>query len=393
MGEYSPEPPRRDLFLHHTYDAIEPENSRVLDTGPQKHDGSIVGNVETGIPGIDGDAVRVSGDADAHVSVTAQPGTLSAITTSSWVYFDNPAEPGEAVWQLDLGGNESISWSYPETMTGWHLFVGWYDGSHMRIYHGTEDTEPEQVVEESHSGNVQNDFLLQLDMSFSARIDDTRVYKTDLTTEQIRNIWRIAAERVLSPTVGRLWPTPGLPYEAGEGNERFVGTLAEKSAWVMRALDQIREARHIDDAAGAQLDNIGDLVGVRRRDGELDPQYRARIKSTFIAGRSGGTFDDILRGMAAILDTELDRIQLQRDDASIATCEITVQTVDLNESPITATDLADAAEDMVLAGHAVNVVQSNANAFTLKADGDTDDPDLGLTSDGISTGGELVSDI
>lgn len=396
MGDYSLEPPRRELFLHHTYDAIEPELDRVLDTGPQEHDGSIVGTVETRVPGIDGDAVRVEGDANSYVSINAQPGQQETITTTSWVYFEESVEPASdnVEWALTLnGGSTSLFWEFPEEFDGWHYFVGWYDGSQMRIYHGTEDEQPELVASQDESGTVDNDFLLEITMSFSARIDDTRVYKDALTREQRNNIWRMATEHVLSPAVADLWPTPGLPYEEGEGNERFAGALSEKAAWVERALDQIREARHIDDAAGTQLDNIGDLAGLRRREGELDPQYRARIKATVIAGRSGGTFRDILDAMVSILDTSYERVQLVRDDAAIAVCEITIQTTDIDNSPITQQDLTDAAQDMVLAGHDVTVVQSNQNAFTLKSDGETDDADLGLTSDGISTGGTLVEDI
>lgn len=396
MGDYSLEPPRKTLYLHHTYDAIDPELDRVLDTGPQGHDGNIIGSVETRVPGIDGDAVRVVGDKDSHVSINAQPGTMDAITLTTWINFEEAVAPtaDNVKWELELNGSfKQLTWQFPNDFTGWHYFVGWYDGSAMRIYHGTPGSQPEQVASQSESGTVDNDFVLEVDMSFKARVDDTRVYKTDLTTDQIDDIWRMAAQHTVSDEIGNIWPTRGLDYEKGKGNARLAGSLGEKTEWIERTLDQIREARHIDDAAGKQLDRIGQLLGVRRQSGEQDPQYKARIKAEAIAGRSSGTFRDILDGMAAILETEKQRIELKRDDAAIATAEITVQSVDVDDAPITISDLKDAAKDMVLAGHAVNVVESQKNAFTLIADGGTNDADKGLTSDSITTGGTLVEDL
>lgn len=397
MADYTLEPPRKDIHLHHTYDAIEPEVDRVLDTGPQGNDGSIVGDVQVRIPGIDGDAVRVEGDKNSHVSINAQPNDIPAITVASWLNFEEPVEPASnnVLWQLQLdGANTSMTWQFPETFEGWHFFLGWYDGSEMRIYHGTEDTEPELVASQAETGTVTNDFLLEVDMSFTARIDDTRVYKTDLSRDQRLNIWKLATERTLSPSVAGVWPTAALPYTEGEGNERFVGTLAQKTAFIERSLDQIREARHIDDAAGEQLDRIAELVGIRRRSGEADPQFRARIRATAIAGRSAGTFEDLLNGIAALLDkAEPDDIVLERNDTKIATADVKINANIVEESTITATDLQDAAQDMVLAGHALDVIKTNTNNFTLKADGESNDASLGLTSDSISTGGGLIEDL
>lgn len=394
MGDYSLEPPRRDVVFHYTFDAIS-DDDKVIDIGPQANDGGIQGTVDTAeVLGINGEGALFYDDQTGYVEVQDDIGDTTSLTVSVWVNLEYGVATASNNVLFNLGldsGDETLKWQFPSELSGWNYFAATFDGNTMILYHGEPGEQPRSVKQKSVTGTIETDFSLDIDIQHEAVMDSPRVYNKTLTQSQIADIWEMESSSVLADELGEVWKSPGMPYIEGLGNARLGSTLAEQTARAFRDLDYTREARHIDDANGTQLDKIGAVAGVTRRDGEADGPYRARIKATVIAGRSSGTFDDIVNGLATVLETDIESVELQLQAPGVARAFI--DSNDLSNANITGTDLANAADDMVLAGHRIGVVESQDNPFTLKQDGDTDDADLGLTSDSISTGGALISDL
>jgi len=172
----------------------------------------------------------------------------------------------------------------------------------------------------------------------------------------------------------------------------LVDALMEANDSVDENLTEIYNNTHIDSASGESLEQLGDLVGVERKTDEVEPRYRARIKAAFRAATIGTTFDQFVEFSATLLNTSTDNISFSTN------YEIRPATVRLLLSPDTATELSftlDSVADLlakgVPAGHEVLV--SETGTFTLREDGEPNSPENGLTADGITTGGTLLSDI
>jgi hypothetical protein len=224
------------------------------------------------------------------------------------------------------------------------------------------------------------------------RYDDPRIYRTALSCEEIEDLVSIGDEHNSTDLVGDAWENRGIPFRGP--NKRLGGTLAEEKDYIFRQLDYVHESYHIDKAAGEQLDSIGAVVGVNRKEGESDDKLRARIKAVATAARSQGTFADILNATASIVNTDKERVEIQFNYLSEpGTAFVYVRTSDLSPLELTPTELREILQDVVVAGHRVEVIEQGANPFTVRNDSQANDPSLGLTSDTISTGGGLVSDL
>jgi hypothetical protein len=392
MGDYSPEPPRKDLVFHHTFDNVEQD--RVVDVSPQSNDGKIVGEVTLGHAGTVGSAARLaSRDANVEVSGAADYFPLNSLAIGSWVRSDEPipASDTKVSAAITVGGTTTtLSHSANEDVSAWQFGYLTYDGTTARLWYGLRGGTP-RVVESVRLGGEASEASIQFETRRWGYVDDTRLYRTSLGEDEVRALFEIGAEHNSLLRLKQTWPSDALAFQ-GE-NRALAGTLAESIDKNFRQLDAVREARHIGDAAGSQLERIGRLVGVRRREDESDAKYRARVQGTAAAGRSSGTFDDLLSATATILDVSENRVELRTDfAANPATAFVYVRTADLEASLLTTSDLKEVLEDAVLAGHAVEVVEQGANPFTVINDTQTNDPDRGLTSDSISTGGGLTSD-
>jgi hypothetical protein len=392
MGDYSPEPPRRNLLVHHTFENVEGDT--VIDQSPQRNDGTLVGNVTLGHPGTVGTAARlVDDDADVEVAGVASEFPLDEFAIGGWSRSDDPVPAGDTnlVASLTVAGtNYTLSHTVSEAVDEWQFGYLSYDGTTARLWYARRD-ESMRLVDETRIGGEASDAAIQFETRRFGYVDDVRLYRTGLDESQLRGLFEIGAEHNSLLRLKQSWGSDAIPFRGA--NRRFAGTLAERDDTIFRHLDAIREARHIGDAAGVQLDRIGKLVGVRREEDERDARYRARISGTAIAGRSSGTFNDLLRATATIVETSESRVELQTEfSTDPATAFVYVRTADLQDSALTTSDLKSILEDAVLAGHRVEVIEQGANPFTVINDTQTNDPDKGLTSDGISTGGGLVSD-
>lgn len=392
MGQFSIEPPRRHCIAHHTFNFTT--ESKVVDISPQSTDGNIVGNVTFGHRGVVGQSARLA-DEDANVVIddldTYFP--VPSTTIASWSRSERGVPSGEYNLraQIVVGGTaHKLSHTVSESVTEWQFGALEYDGTTARLYYGRLG-EGLDCVGRTRIGGEAQQVSLQFNTDGFGFVDDTRLYRRTIGFDGIESVYKIGSEHQSVPRLKDFWPTPGIPFRGG--NRRLSGALAEETDEVRRTLDYLVEARHISSAGGEQLDSIGRVGGILRRENESDEVYRARIQGTLAAGRSSGTFEDLLEATATILETDIGAIELDTDFAADpAKAFVYVQSSDLDNTPLDAADLTAILEDAVLAGHEIEVVEQGTNPFTLINDQQTNDPAKGLTADGIQSGGGLVSD-
>lgn len=393
MGDYTLEPPRRDLIVHHTFDRVD--NDRVVDYSPQAIDGSVVGNVTFGHTGITGQAARMK-DEENHVTISGLSEflPLDETTVSTWGRSERPvpADRVNATATVTVNGTtQTLTHDEDGTVEGWEHALLWFDGTEAVLYYGTEETSLRRVASTDISGSVDSFDVTVFSRGY-AYVDDVRVYRTALDIEHVDNLHELALASSGAEFMREEWENDGIPFRGA--NEQLGGALAESDMETFRQLDAIREARHIRSAAGRQLDRIGAIAGINRKEGESDGKYRARIKATMIASRSDGTFEDILNATASILETDTERVEIQTSfDSDPAEAFVYIRIVDVEDTTLTASEIEDILQNTVVAGHEVTVVEQGSNPFTFIDESMANNPERGLTSDSMSTGGGLVSDL
>lgn len=186
------------------------------------------------------------------------------------------------------------------------------------------------------------------------------------------------------------WDNGGIAFAEGTNTYGLVSALLHQAARVSYDAAGISSATHIDTASGEALDKIARLVQLDRKDGESDAKFRARIKVKFRVGNMGTTFDEFSEFTATVLDTDVDNVAFALDGHEAAV-QITADSQVYDNSPMTRAEVKQFLEEGVPAGH--EVVITEAGTFLLKVDGEADTAENGLTSDSISTGGTLASDV
>jgi len=201
----------------------------------------------------------------------------------------------------------------------------------------------------------------------------------DLNFADDRNVKDGVSEWDIPPTV-----------QKESNNYSLLRGLFQSVDEVDESLEIIYDGHHINTASGEDLDEIGKFVGVDRESNESDSRYRTRIKARFRAATIEPTTDNFTEFVAAILATDIDNFTILREQFRP---EVTVSAQgDVWESRnLNVQTLVELLEDGVPAGHAVNIQEQGT--FRLKVDGEVNDPDQGLTSDSIETGGTLASDL
>lgn len=190
---------------------------------------------------------------------------------------------------------------------------------------------------------------------------------------------------------GNAWES-GIAFGPGTNTYRLMDSLLTEMNRIDDSLEDIYEQHHIDSATGRDLSKIGDLVNVPRETGEGDERYRARIKAIFRAATIGTNYDEFVEFVASVLDTDIDNIEfLTSYGARPATVDVSAESEVYDSVNLTPTDLRELLGGGVPAGHEVRIIEGGT--FRLKADGDTDQPEQGLTSDAISSGGTLAGDL
>lgn len=408
MTEYSREPPRKDLVLHLTFDDRSQDNEP-LDLSPQGHAASAV----TGSVFLEPGSVGVGFSFDGSTYIDLPTGIISDTESFTVAFSLDPEDRPDEQRLVSLRGDITFTTRLTaandlEVWTGtWHTvqtnvtepvhFSFTHDASTdenvVRIDGKKVLTYTEAIASDADSNRIG---ASGFDASAKAHsiIDEVRVYRKILPVDQQVDLFEIGSVHGQLDNLGDAWDNPGIPYRIGAANANLSGALGEAHDANFRDLDRIRDAIHIDSASGIELDRKGRDHGILRKTGESDAVYRARIKGTLAAGRSRGTFDDLLETTAVVVETTEDRIFIDEQfDTDPATAFIYVRSEDLDEANLTASDVTAILKDAVPGGHDVQVVKQGANPFTVIDDTQANDPDQGLTSDSIATGGGLVSDV
>lgn len=185
------------------------------------------------------------------------------------------------------------------------------------------------------------------------------------------------------------WPRPSTS-ERNSNNRALLRALVTSLDSIDESLEQIYNEHHINSSTGSELDRIGQFVGVTRQSNESDSRYRTRIKARFRAGTIEPTTDNFSEFVATLLETSINNFSLTLPQGQ-PVINVSAQSSIWEDNDLTASTLVDLLNNAVPAGHNVNIQEEGT--FQLKQDGDTDDPSTGLTSDSISTGGTLSSDV
>jgi hypothetical protein len=93
-------------------------------------------------------------------------------------------------------------------------------------------------------------------------------------------------------------------------NEKLLLAVAEQVQSLETACQQALIQRTIDRSIGAQLDDIGELVG-ERRNGLDQETYRRRLRARVAVHRSKGTIEDVIRVTNLVVFDDAARIRIQ----------------------------------------------------------------------------------
>lgn len=182
-----------------------------------------------------------------------------------------------------------------------------------------------------------------------------------------------------------------LTFTKGSNNRKLFEAFATLFNDQDTDIENIYNQQHINSATGDELEKFGELVNVKRKSGESDDSYRARIKAVFRASTIGTTYDQFTEFCAEILTTNIENFNFNTPYGSNpATIVVGAEESIYADVGFTNQTIADLLQRAAPAGHSVDVVIGGT--FRLKSDGETDDADKGLTADNIETGGTLTSD-
>jgi uncharacterized protein YciU (UPF0263 family) len=172
----------------------------------------------------------------------------------------------------------------------------------------------------------------------------------------------------------------------------LVRALLAETERIDDDIEDIYEQQHINSATGEELEQFGALVNVDRQTGESDDRYRARIKASFRASTMGTTYDQFAEFCSTVLNTDIQNINFRTNyEARPGIINVGTAPSVYDDLDLTNEEVRDVLGSGVPAGHEVRVLEGGT--FRLKEDGQVDDPDKGLTSDAIESGGTLAADL
>lgn len=180
----------------------------------------------------------------------------------------------------------------------------------------------------------------------------------------------------------------GIAFQPNSNTYGLVDALLQAADQFDYDLEDAYDAQHINSATGEELDRLATLVNIDRIQGETDDKFRARIKAAFRTGNIGTTYDQFVEFSASILNADVSDLTYSTKPAVVT---VSGDSSVFNSINITASALSGVLGGAVPAGHEVNVVEEGT--FEVKADGTADDPDEGLTADGLTSGGTLSTDV
>jgi hypothetical protein len=154
-------------------------------------------------------------------------------------------------------------------------------------------------------------------------------------------------------------------------------------------LENYIDDKSIYTAIGVQLDNIGNLVNIRRIYGQSDASYRSDIFLKIFQNTSSGTKEEVIN----FLKQSTPATEIEVRNLYNATVQIFLNT---NLNPTNDADIADYYTNAIFnnlpAGVGIDsIVAVQADSFSMGTIGDSDSAILGLSSEATSStdGGKL----
>lgn len=105
-------------------------------------------------------------------------------------------------------------------------------------------------------------------------------------------------------------------------------------------LDELYDNRFLGTATGAELEKIGDLVGVTRKTDEGDPKLRKRIRGAFAAQASDTTYSSFTSAALSILEAGPNSVKfITPPDTNAKIVEVQVDSSVLDQNALTENEL------------------------------------------------------
>jgi hypothetical protein len=145
------------------------------------------------------------------------------------------------------------------------------------------------------------------------------------------------------------WDHPIQPHKS-TNLYKLLTVLASENERIDIELDELYDNRFLGSASGDELEKIGDLVGVNRKEGEQDDKLRKRIRAAFAANASDTTYKSFASAALSILDAGPDSVEIKTPpDTPQKTVRLNVDGAVLEDSPLTEDELS------VLLGAALSI--------------------------------------
>jgi uncharacterized phage protein gp47/JayE len=137
------------------------------------------------------------------------------------------------------------------------------------------------------------------------------------------------------------WDHSIQPSEA-ENLKRLLEVVASENRRLDLELDELYDNRFLSTATGVELEKIGDLVGVIRKENESDAKLRKRIRGGFAAQASETTYDSFTSAALSILDAGPEAVEFITPPDTIGPKVVQVQLdgAVFDENPLTENELA-----------------------------------------------------
>jgi phage-related baseplate assembly protein len=128
--------------------------------------------------------------------------------------------------------------------------------------------------------------------------------------------------------------------------------------------EQIYDDKFVSTATGKELEKIGDLVGVERKNAESDNKLRKRIQAEFAAQSSDTTFDNFASNALSILEARPSEVELTTPpEAPEKTVILNVDGSVIDENPLTRTELQSLLNRTLSSGGSVDIKETGTFAF------------------------------
>lgn len=135
------------------------------------------------------------------------------------------------------------------------------------------------------------------------------------------------------------WNHPIDPHESTNLHS-LIEVIASENERIDVELDDLYDERFLDTATGHELEKIGQLIGIKRKEGESNEKLRTRIKAGFSAAASDTTYESFASASLSILDTNPSAINIKtppQSGSKVVEIEIDGKVINdniLNESEV-----------------------------------------------------------